>query len=125
MNTNTRLAQFGQGFTPPGSGYDDPSNQAGALNNLNLIISNIIGFATIVAGIFFIIYFIMAAYKWLGSNGEPNKLSESRNQMIHGILGLAIIIAAYSIIGLVGTLIGFDLLNPAEQICRISPGCTP
>lgn len=117
-----RLTQFGDGFIPVATGYEDPSTQGGALSNLTLIISNMLGFATIVGGLFFVMYFIMAAYKWLGSNGDPNKLSESRNQMVHGVIGLLIIVAAYSIIGLVGTLLSFDLLNPAERLCTIIPG---
>lgn len=122
MNIPQKLSQFGSGLVGPSTAYQPPNTADGALSNLTLIISNMIGFATIVGGLFFIVYFILAAYKWLGSSGDAGKLNESRNQMLHGVLGLLIIVAAYSIVGLIGFLIGFNLLNPAEQICKIAPG---
>jgi hypothetical protein len=120
MLLQTLIAQFGEGLQPVSplveGAAEDPAG------NLELIISNILGFFTIVGGIFFIVYFLMASIQWITSGGDSSKLDSARNRMIHGVLGLTLLVAAYGIIGIVGSLIGVDILNPAEMIQRIVPG---
>ncbi len=92
-----------------------------AISNLELFISNTIGFMTTLAGLFFIIYFFMGAFHWITSGGDKSKTEKAREQITQGVLGLVIIIAAYAIIGLVGSVIGLDLLTPGEQIKKLIP----
>lgn len=115
----TLIAQFGsfQSQSPLTEGAEaDP----GA--NIELIISNVLGFFTIIGAVFFIIYFIIASMEWITSGGDSGKLTTARNKMLHGVLGLVILVAAYGIIGLIGSLVGVDLLRPAELLESIRPG---
>ncbi|OGJ37488.1 MAG: hypothetical protein A2383_00490 [Candidatus Pacebacteria bacterium RIFOXYB1_FULL_39_46] len=108
------------GFTPPTDAYSEGSDVGtGALTNLELFVSNIIGFLTALGALFFVVQFVIGAFQWISSEGDKGKLEKARNQMVHGALGMIIIIASYSIIGLLGSLLGFDFLNPAEQIQNI------
>lgn len=107
-------------FTPPTDAYSagavgDKSGEA-ALGNLESFISNIIGFLTVLASLFFVIYFIIGAFQWITSGGDKGKLENARNRMMYGVLGMVIIVASYSILGLLSGLIGIDFLNPAAQI---------
>jgi len=105
------------GFNPPSDAYSQGSNtQAGALSNLELFISNIIGFITAIGGVFFVLYFVIGAFEWISSGGDKGKVEKARNRMMNGAIGLVILVASYAIIGLLGSFIGIDLLNPAEQI---------
>lgn len=113
----TLIAQFGGGFDTTGLPLSDGSNtEDGALSNLELIVSNFIGFMTVLAGIFFIIYFVIAAFNWVTSGGDNSKLQSARDRMLHGILGLIIVVGSYAIVGLLGTIIGLDVLRPADAI---------
>lgn len=109
------------GFTPPSNAYSQGSTtEAGALSNLELFISNIIGFITAIGGVFFVLYFVIGAFNWISSGGDKGKVEKARNRMINGAIGLVILVASYAIIGLLGSFIGLDLLNPAEQIRSIT-----
>ena len=122
-----QISQFGEGLKPPVNNQYSPE-QAGqvgggdaALNSMTAMISNILAIATAVAGIYFIVYFIMAAFSWITSEGDSGKLQKARNQMIQAIIGLALIVATYAVVGLVGHLIGIDILNPATVLKGVVP----
>lgn len=112
------------GFTPPTESYSAGSADgvAEATGNLELFISNLIGFLTVLGGIFFVVYFVMAAFSWITAGGDSGKISTARDKMVQGVLGLIIIIVAYSLIGLIGGIIGLDLLNVGQQIETLIPG---
>ncbi len=113
----TLIAQFGGGFDTTNMPLSQGSDtEEGALTNFELIISNFIGFMTVLAGIFFIVYFIIAAFNWVTSGGDSGKLQSARDRMLHGILGLIIVVGSYAIVGLLGTIIGLDVLRPADAI---------
>ncbi len=109
-------------FSPPSEAYSAGS-EAGdmALTNLESFISNIIGFLTILGGIFFIVYFLIGGLTWITAGGDSGKVGKARNQMIQGVIGLVVVVAAYSIIGIVGNIIGFNLLMPAAALRALIP----
>jgi hypothetical protein len=114
----TLIAQFGsfKSQSPLTDGAEiDPGK------NLEQILSSVVGFLTILGSIFFIIYFLIAALNWITSGGDSGKLSSAREQMLHAVIGLVILVSAYAIIGIIGTVIGIDILNPAVLIDSIKP----
>ena len=119
----TLIAQFGDGIQPPTEAYSvDGTTQEGVLANFDLILSNVLGLFTIFGGIFFVIYFLIAGIQWISSGGDSGKLTEARNKIIQGVIGLIILVAAYGIIGLIGTIVGIDIINPVTQLEKIIPG---
>lgn len=84
-------------------------------------ISNFLGFITGLAGIMFLIYLIFAGLSWVSSGGDKGKVEAARNQMTQAALGLVVVIAAYSIAGVVGKVLGLDILNPVNVIQTIIP----
>lgn len=109
-------------FQPATNAYSAGSEtQAGALANMEKFISNVIGFLTVVGAVMFVIFFVMGAFQWITSGGDKGSLEKARNRMVQGILGLVILVASYSILGLLGSLVGLDLLNPADQIQKVIP----
>jgi hypothetical protein len=111
------------GFTPPTDAYSEGSGATvdgtGAINNLELFISNIMGFMTALGSVFFVIYFVTGSFEWVTSGGDKGKTEKARNRMMNGALGLVLLVASYGIIGLVGSFVGLDLLNPGTQIQQI------
>lgn len=121
--TGTSTSNVGLGsFTPPTTAYSTGSDTAGgAISNFELVISNIIGFLTFLGAFFFVLFFIIGALQWISSGGDKGKVEKARNQMMQGAIGMIIIIAAYAVLGLVGGIIGFDLLNPGAALENLIP----
>lgn len=114
------------GFEPPSEAWKVETGsaaeaKASTLSNLELFISNLLGIITVLASLFFIVYFVSAAFKWSTAGGDSGKIEKAREQMIQGALGLILMIASYSIIGLLGRIIGLDILNPAQMIDQLIP----
>jgi hypothetical protein len=114
---------LGPGFTPPDpDGYNPQTvNEDTILNTLVKFLSNLIGFMTILGGLFFIVYFFMGAFKWITSGGDSSKVEEARNRMLQGTLGLIVMVLSYSLIGIIGSVIGLDLINLKATISDIIP----
>lgn len=57
------------------------------------IIRVILGFLGVVA----VIFIILGGFKWMMAGGETTKVEKARNFIVAGIIGLAIVLAAYAI----------------------------
>lgn len=77
------------------------------------IISNALAFLTIVGGIMFAIYFLLGGLQWITAGGDKGKIDAAKDMMTNGAIGLIIITLSYSIVWIVGKVVGFDILNPA------------
>ena len=126
MLLNSLIAQaekpFGeQGFVPPTQNLSDKTDAVGILQNVELMISRGITLLTIVAGLFFIVYFFLGAFYWISAGGDSGKVQKARDQMVNAVLGLIVVVAAYGLIGLIGTAVGLRLLNPAEELYKLVP----
>ncbi len=90
--------------------------------NLEEIVSTIVGFLTVLTGLWFFIIFITGGLSYISAGGESGKLDEARKKMTNGVIGVIIVVAAYSVIFIVGKVLGLDILNPAEIIKDLGPG---
>ena len=102
-------------FKPVAEGFADAPIQ---ITNL---MSLIVGLITIFAGLFFLIIFVAAGVQFITAGGDKQKLETARDKMTTGIVGLVIVIAAYALVGLVGSIFGLDILNPAAMLEQL-PG---
>jgi hypothetical protein len=84
-------------------------------------LSNFIGFLTTLAGIMFLIYFIFAGLSWVTSGGDKGKVEKAKDQLTQAAIGLVVIIAAYGIVGVIGRVLGLDILNPVKIIETLKP----
>ncbi len=116
------LAQLGE-FTPPvaNNWNSDLDTTDLTLKTLETVISNVLAIFTIVGGLLFTYSFIMGALSWITAGGDSGKIQKARDQMTQGAIGLIIIVAAYGIIGLIGAVVGIDILNPAKIIGPLVP----
>ena len=112
--------QFGRGIES--DLYTDSGTDQNALTNIEDLVSRIIGTLTTVAVFFFIIYFILGAFKWVVAGGDSSKVQKARDQMTQAVLGMILMVAAYGIIGLVGGILGIDILQPAAMFGKLVPG---
>ncbi len=81
--------------------------------------SNIIGLITVLAGVFFIVNFLIAGFEWTQAGGDTGKAEKSRQRMINAALGLLVMIIAFGIIGVIGGVFGLELLNPGSVFLQL------
>lgn len=91
-------------------------------NILANILSNVISFLTLVAGIFFMIWFMIGALKWLTAGGKREQVEQAKSSMTNAAIGLIIVAASYAIIFIVGTVLGLDILNIGAMVQKLGPG---
>jgi len=96
-----------------------------ATSTFESFISQLIGILTIIAIIYFTIQIIFAGYSFMGSNGDPKKMEQSKVHLTQNILGLVIVLVALIITNLIGRLFGIDnILNFTETFNKIAPALT-
>lgn len=83
---------------------------------LSLVLSNIIGIFTVIAGLAFIYYFILGAINWVSAGGDTQKVTLARQQIINALIGLTIVVLAGPITALLERLLGVPLTNPSTLI---------
>ncbi len=123
------LAQFGEGIVPPFNPNNeyikDIEDGRTAFTTLEKIVSNILALLTVIGGLVFITYFMLGAISWITSGGDTAKVGKARDQMLQGALGLIVLTLMYALVGLIGSIVGMKILNPAEVLNTIVPVPTP
>lgn len=107
-------------FTLPGPLGENPTvNAPGQISN---VISTAIGVITIIAFIWFVIQFFIAAVQIIGSGGDKASLASARSKLTTSVVGVVVVISAIFLIELVGTIFGIEILNLPRLINDIMPG---
>ncbi len=119
----SQLAQTNLGgFRPPvDNSLTQGSDTPAVLNNLENFISQILGILTVVASLFFIVNFMLAAVNWVTAGGDSSKIQKARDAMIQNTIGLIIVVGAYGIIGLIALIVGINILEPASILQTLIP----
>lgn len=86
---------------------------------LNAVVSTIVGVMTVVAAIWFIFQFITAGYQWISSGGDKTNLQQARDKITNSMIGLIIVVSAWIIIGVIGKIVGLDILNPGQILINL------
>lgn len=83
---------------------------------LETFISAIVGVLTAVAGIAFLLYFMLGALSWITAGGDKAKTDTAQKQMTNAAIGLIAIVVAYFIAAIIGFVLGIDILNPITTL---------
>ena len=82
-----------------------------APNVLTGIISTAIGVMTVIAFIWFIFQFIVAAIQIISSGGDKGSLTSARQKLTTSIIGVVVVISAIFIFELIGFILGFSIIT--------------
>lgn len=125
-STSTQGFGCGGGFGPIAEflcntlQQNDPAKSAQATGNkLNAVLSAIISFITIIAALWFLIQFITAGLAWIGSGGDKTNIENARNKIMNSVIGLIIVVLAWVLAGVIGLMLGLDILNPGAALQNI------
>lgn len=84
-------------------------------------LSTIISTVTIFGSLAFVVFFTMGALKWITAGGDKGKVGEAQSEMTQGAIGLIALVASYFIIGIVGNVLGLNILNPIQSLPKATP----
>ena len=108
------LGEIGGGPDAVGLGpWNNPTKPGIILSD---IISMAIGVMTLAAGIWFLFQAIMAGYNFLNAGGDKERLVNAGRKLTNAIIGLAVVVAAYGLMALMGKLFGVRFLEIKEGI---------
>ncbi|MBU4257357.1 pilin [Patescibacteria group bacterium] len=68
-----------------------------APKDIRVIVARIIQVVLGLLGIIFLVIIITAGYKWMTAAGNEEKVREAKDQLTRGVIGLVIILVAFSI----------------------------
>jgi len=89
---------------------------------LATIISNIIGAMTIGAGIWFLFQAIIAGYNYMNAAGDKVRIENAGRKLTNSLIGIALVVAAYGFLALIGSFLGIEFLNIGKLFSSISQG---
>lgn len=122
---NDRLLAVSLGTIGEGTGFG-PFNNAfvtgsGPMAAVVKVVSTAIGFITICAGLYFMIQVMLGGFEWISASGDKGKLEKAQNRITHSLIGLIIVVAAFAIVSIIGTVLGLDILltNPSGLINQL------
>jgi ABC-type Fe3+ transport system permease subunit len=61
------------------------------------------------AGFFTLAMLLQGAYKYITSEGNPEKLSKAQNTMVYAVLGLFLVVASYVFTKIIGYIFKVDM----------------
>lgn len=86
------------------------------VNQLENILSTIIGVMTVIGIIWVVFQILSAALAWIGSEGDKAKIAQARSQITQAIIGLVLIFCALSLISIIGWMFGINILNLSDLL---------
>lgn len=88
---------------------------ASACLDFTSVLSTTISVLTVLGGLWFIVQFFTAAVQWISAGGDKQALENVKKRMLNAIIGLLILVLAYSLIVIIAMVFGFEILSP----CRV------
>ncbi len=118
------LGKIGEGEGFGKFSLDKVTDVPGAIASF---VSLFIGFITVIAGIWFGIKFILGAFAWISAGGNPESLKKARQSLVDALIGILVVVAALAVISIVGTVLGFPILDIGQLFKNIgiAGGTTP
>lgn len=82
----------------------------GGVDAIAKAVSLIVGLITITAGIYFMIQFLIGGFEWISASGDKAKLTKAQDRLVHAIIGLIVVVAAFGIAAIFQAILGIDFL---------------
>lgn len=75
------------------------------------IVSGAISLTMLLVALVFFFILVLGGIKWVTSEGDEKKVAAARAQITNGLIGLAIVFAAFAIVKLINVIFGIDIMN--------------
>ena len=71
---------------------------------------NVITFAFVLVGFYFMFNIISAGFEYVMSTGDPKKIAGATSRFMNGFIGIVIVLSAFMIVNLITSMIGLGSL---------------
>ncbi|MBI2314687.1 hypothetical protein HYU93_01340 [Candidatus Daviesbacteria bacterium] len=92
---------------------------AGAISQF---LTNFIALLFSIAGIVLVFMFIWAAFEWITSGGDKEKIASAQKRILHAIIGILLFAVAFVIIRVLGIFTGFTFFKENIKVFRNAQG---
>lgn len=93
------------------------SNQSTLASGIWTIATNVLADITVIAAYLILGYVIYGGYQYIFSGGDPGKVAAGKKTILHGFIGLAIVLLAHVILSSIRTALGTSLGNCVSSEC--------
>ena len=76
---------------------------------------------TISAGLWFIFQIFGGTLQWLGSGGEKQALQNAQKRIVNAIVGIFLVVMAYTLIAIISSFLGIYILSPFDALLGVNP----
>ena len=108
------------GLRGPGPAGIPPTTVSDLGEKLTRIISVLIGFLSIGAGIWFLFQIIMAGYAYMTAGSDKEKVRQASQKLTQSVIGLVVVILAIFLINFLGYILRIDFLDIAGALRKLS-----
>lgn len=77
-----------------------------------IVLQNIINSMIVIAGIVCVFVIIYAGYKFVMSEGDPEKITSARKTIFYGIAGFILILLSFVLLNIIANLTGVEQIAP-------------
>lgn len=88
-------------------------------DNLADIFNALLAIAFFAAGLAFLLNLVIGGIQWSSSGGDPKALETARGRIMHALVGLAIVAAAFAVTLIVEVVLGINIVS---GFCIPTPG---
>lgn len=106
---------FGKIKVPDTLGGLIKNNPTGA-GAISQFLTNFIALIYVVAAIVLIFMLVWAAFEWLTSGGDKEKIASAQKRILHAIIGIILLAVAFAIIRILGVFTGFTFFKEPPVI---------
>ncbi|MFZ2804681.1 MAG: pilin [Patescibacteria group bacterium] len=104
-NTNTAPAPTDANGVPLTFSPYSYQNPLGTVT-IPQLVARVIGQVLPLVGALFFVMFIYGGYQWMSAGGDEGKIKKARTTLLNAIIGITIVVAAYSIVSYIITTLG-------------------
>jgi len=95
------------------SGLEQFQLESGLQNtDLTIVIGRIVRIVIGFLGLIAVVIILIGGFQWMTSGGDSEKIQKAKDMMIHGLIGLFIVVIAYAVALFVMGIVG-DVIKPA------------
>lgn len=95
-----------------GNLYNPAANSfRGDESGLELLVGNLTGVGTVVAGLALVGYFVLGAVRWSTAGGDKAGIEEAKKIITNAVIGMVIAASAMIVVSIIETVLGIKIIT--------------
>lgn len=82
-----------------------------SFGNIGELLTVLVNLAFFVTGLAFFVNLLIGGIQWINSGGDPKAMTAARGRITAAVIGLIIVVAAYAITAIAGSVFGINIFG--------------